>query len=143
MQRATIDGFELALSLEARDPPARIRWSTHLKGNVGTHLCMHADVGFRARGQVYINTRTSIICRGRVRFNGFGWDFKDGNPCVVTRWGFLAERRPGFSDHSTPDGFDDALDGWNQRLLAGPRRADGTELNSRGVADRGAPATVF
>ena len=54
MQRATIDGFELAVSLEARDLLARIRWSTHLTGNVGTHLFMHADVGFRASGQVYI-----------------------------------------------------------------------------------------
>ena len=28
------------------------RWSTHLKGTVGTDLCMHAHVGFIARGRI-------------------------------------------------------------------------------------------
>ena len=28
------------------------RWSTHMKGTVGTDLCMHAHVGFIARGQI-------------------------------------------------------------------------------------------
>jgi hypothetical protein len=30
------------------------RWSTHMKGTVGTDLCMHAHVGFIARGQIHI-----------------------------------------------------------------------------------------
>ena len=30
------------------------RWSTHMKGTVGTDLCMHAHVGFIVRGQVNV-----------------------------------------------------------------------------------------
>jgi len=30
------------------------RWSTHMKGVAGTDLCMHAHVGFLARGQFQI-----------------------------------------------------------------------------------------
>ena len=30
------------------------RWSTHMKGSVGTDLCMHAHVGFIARGSIGI-----------------------------------------------------------------------------------------
>jgi hypothetical protein len=30
------------------------RWSTHMKNTVGTDLCMHAHVGFIARGQIHI-----------------------------------------------------------------------------------------
>ena len=30
------------------------RWSTHMKGTVGGDLCMHAHVGFIARGRVHI-----------------------------------------------------------------------------------------
>src|SRR5438552_14248237 len=29
------------------------RWSTHVKPNVGTELCMHAHVGFLARGRIH------------------------------------------------------------------------------------------
>jgi len=32
--------------------PAGFRWSTHMKPIVGTDLCMHAHVGFLARGRV-------------------------------------------------------------------------------------------
>jgi hypothetical protein len=34
--------------------PAGFRWSTHMKGIAGTEWCMHAHVGFLARGQVHI-----------------------------------------------------------------------------------------
>ena len=34
--------------------PAGFRWSTHMKGVVGTNYCMHAHVGFLARGHVQI-----------------------------------------------------------------------------------------
>jgi hypothetical protein len=34
--------------------PPGFRWSTHMKGIVGTDLCMHAHVGFLARGQIHI-----------------------------------------------------------------------------------------
>jgi hypothetical protein len=30
------------------------RWSTHMKGTVGTDLCMHAHIGFIARGRIHI-----------------------------------------------------------------------------------------
>ena len=34
--------------------PPGFRWSTDMKAIVGTELCMHAHVGFLARGQVHI-----------------------------------------------------------------------------------------
>lgn len=34
--------------------PPGFRWSTHMKPIVGTDLCMHAHVGFLARGQIHI-----------------------------------------------------------------------------------------
>jgi hypothetical protein len=34
--------------------PPGFRWSTHMKSLVGTDLCMHAHVGFLARGQIQI-----------------------------------------------------------------------------------------
>ena len=30
------------------------RWSTHMKPKIGTDLCMHAHVGFIARGRIHI-----------------------------------------------------------------------------------------
>src|ERR1051326_4144301 len=34
--------------------PPGFRWSTDMKGIAGTDLCMHAHVGFLARGQIHI-----------------------------------------------------------------------------------------
>ncbi len=34
--------------------PPGFRWSTGMKGIAGTELCMHAHVGFLARGQIHI-----------------------------------------------------------------------------------------
>jgi hypothetical protein len=34
--------------------PAGFRWSTHMKPIIGTERCMHAHVGFLARGQVHV-----------------------------------------------------------------------------------------
>lgn len=34
--------------------PAGFRWSTHMKSIVGSELCMHAHVGFLARGRVHV-----------------------------------------------------------------------------------------
>jgi hypothetical protein len=34
--------------------PPGFRWSTDMKAIVGTELCMHAHVGFLARGQIHI-----------------------------------------------------------------------------------------
>jgi hypothetical protein len=33
------------------------RWSTHMKDTVGTDLCMHAHVGFIARGRIGVKYR--------------------------------------------------------------------------------------
>jgi hypothetical protein len=40
--------------------PPGFNWSTHLSNVVGTELCMHAHVGFMARGQ--INVRFADGC---------------------------------------------------------------------------------
>ena len=37
------------------------RWSTHLKPTVGTELCMHAHVGFIARGRVHVEYADGAI----------------------------------------------------------------------------------
>ena len=34
--------------------PAGFRWSKDMKASVGTDLCMHAHVGFLARGEIHI-----------------------------------------------------------------------------------------
>jgi hypothetical protein len=34
--------------------PVGFRWSVDMKPNVGTDLCMHAHVGFLARGEIHI-----------------------------------------------------------------------------------------
>jgi hypothetical protein len=34
--------------------PPGFRWSTHMKPLIGTERCMHAHVGFLARGQVHV-----------------------------------------------------------------------------------------
>jgi hypothetical protein len=34
--------------------PPGFRWSTHMKDTVGTRLCMHAHVGFIARGRIHM-----------------------------------------------------------------------------------------
>jgi hypothetical protein len=34
--------------------PVGFRWSTHIKPIVGTDLCMHAHVGFLARGRIQV-----------------------------------------------------------------------------------------
>jgi hypothetical protein len=37
------------------------RWSTHMKGTVGTDLCMHAHVGFIARGRIHVEYADGCI----------------------------------------------------------------------------------
>jgi hypothetical protein len=41
--------------------PAGFRWSTHMKAIVGTDLCMHAHVGFLARGRIHIEYADGCI----------------------------------------------------------------------------------
>ena len=41
--------------------PAGFRWSTDMKPIVGTELCMHAHVGFLARGEIHIEYADGCI----------------------------------------------------------------------------------
>jgi hypothetical protein len=41
--------------------PAGFRWSKHMKPLVGTDLCMHAHVGFLARGRIHIEYADGCI----------------------------------------------------------------------------------
>src|SRR6185295_4641936 len=43
--------------------PAGFRWSTHMKSAVGTDLCMHAHVGFLARGQIEVRYADGCIAK--------------------------------------------------------------------------------
>ena len=41
--------------------PLGFRWSTHIKPIVGTDFCMHAHVGFLARGQIHVQYEDGCI----------------------------------------------------------------------------------
>ncbi len=41
--------------------PVGFRWSVDMKPNVGTDLCMHAHVGFLARGEIHIEYADGCI----------------------------------------------------------------------------------
>lgn len=41
--------------------PAGFRWSTHMKPIVGTDLCMHAHIGFLARGRIHVEYRNGTV----------------------------------------------------------------------------------
>jgi hypothetical protein len=49
--------------------PAGFRWSTHMKSTVGTELCMHAHVGFLARGRVHVEYADGVV----VEFSHRRW----------------------------------------------------------------------
>jgi hypothetical protein len=59
-ERRTIGGLQLdivqagACRVKRVIYPPGFRWSTDMKAIVGTQLCMHAHVGFLARGQIHI-----------------------------------------------------------------------------------------
>jgi hypothetical protein len=42
------------------------RWSTHMKGLVGTELCMHAHAGFLARGEIHIEYADGCVLELRA-----------------------------------------------------------------------------
>ena len=89
--------------------PAGFRWSTHMKATVGTELCMHAHVGFIARGRVHVEYADGSVAEFVAPqvveiFPGHeGWVVGD-EPAVliefdferetVNRLGMTAERRP-------------------------------------------------
>lgn len=66
-ERRTIGGVELEVGKAGAARVKRMvyqpgfRWSTHMKPIVGTDLCMHAHVGFLARGQIHIEYADGCI----------------------------------------------------------------------------------
>ena len=46
--------------------PPGFRWSTHMRPNVETELCMHAHVGFLARGEIHIEYGDGCIVEHRA-----------------------------------------------------------------------------
>jgi hypothetical protein len=46
--------------------PAGFRWSTDMKPIVGTELCMHAHVGFLARGEIHIEYADGCVVEHRA-----------------------------------------------------------------------------
>ncbi len=75
--------------------PAGFRWSTHMKPFSGTEWCMHAHVGFLARGEVHIRfadgcTREFRAPAALVIEPGHeGW--VGGEPAVVIEFDFERE----------------------------------------------------
>ena len=43
--------------------PPGFRWSTHVKPVVGTDVCMHAHVGFLARGEIHVQYEDGCILK--------------------------------------------------------------------------------
>ena len=83
------------------------RWSTHMKDNVGTDLCMHAHVGFIARGRVGVEygdgTRREFTAPEAVAIapGHDGWVIGD-EPAVLIEVDFMGETaaRFGMTDRS-------------------------------------------
>jgi hypothetical protein len=46
--------------------PAGFRWSVHMKPIVGTDLCMHAHVGFLAKGEIHIEYADGCVAEYRA-----------------------------------------------------------------------------
>jgi hypothetical protein len=46
--------------------PAGFRWSKDMKPVVGTDLCMHAHVGFLARGEIHIEYADGCVVEGKA-----------------------------------------------------------------------------
>ena len=76
--------------------PAGFRWSVHMKPTSGTGLCMHAHVGFLARGSIHIGfadgcvrefTAPQVIA---IEPGHDGWVVGD-EPAVVIEFDFAGE----------------------------------------------------
>lgn len=46
--------------------PAGFRWSAHMKPIVGTERCMHAHIGFLARGEIHIEYADGCVVEHRA-----------------------------------------------------------------------------
>jgi hypothetical protein len=77
------------------------RWSTHMKQVVGTDLCMHAHVGFLARGQIHIQYADGCALEFAapqalsIEPGHDGWVVGD-EPAVVIEVDFEGETAPRF-----------------------------------------------
>jgi hypothetical protein len=66
-ERRTVGGVQLEVAragsarVKRMIYPAGFRWSVDMKPNVGTELCMHAHVGFLARGSIHIGYADGCI----------------------------------------------------------------------------------
>jgi hypothetical protein len=92
--------------------PVGFRWSTHMKPIVGTDHCMHAHVGFLARGQVHVRYADGCTLEFAapqvivVEPEHDGWVVGD-EPAVVIEFDFEGEtaRRMGMPEahcHTPP-----------------------------------------
>jgi hypothetical protein len=76
--------------------PVGFRWSTHMKSFAGTEWCMHAHVGFLARGQVHIEFADGCVREFRapaalvIEPGHEGWVEGD-EPAVVIEFDFERE----------------------------------------------------
>jgi hypothetical protein len=85
--------------------PAGFRWSTDMKRAVGTDLCMHAHVGFLARGEIHIEYADGCIVEHKapqivaIEPGHDGW-VVGNEPVVLIEFDFEGEtvRRLGMPD---------------------------------------------
>jgi hypothetical protein len=85
--------------------PAGFRWSVDMKPIVGTDLCMHAHVGFLARGEIHIEYADGCVVEHRapqivaIEPGHDGWVVGD-EPVVLIEFDFEGDtvRRLGMPD---------------------------------------------
>ena len=110
-ERRTIGGVQLEVGRtgEARVKrmiyPAGFRWSVDMKPIVGTDLCMHAHVGFLARGRIHIEYADGCVAEYKapeivtIEPGHDGWVVGD-EPAVLIEFDFERDtvRRLGMPD---------------------------------------------
>ena len=85
--------------------PPGFRWSTDMKPAVGTELCMHAHVGFLARGEIHIEYADGCIVEHKapqivaIEPGHDGW-VVGSEPVVIIEFDFESDtiRRTGMPD---------------------------------------------
>ena len=89
--------------------PVGFRWSVDMKPAVGTDLCMHAHVGFLARGEIHIEYADGCVVEHKapqimaIEPGHDGWVVGD-EPVVVIEFAFEGEtvQRLGMPDAHRP-----------------------------------------
>jgi hypothetical protein len=85
--------------------PVGFRWSVDMKPSVGTDLCMHAHVGFLARGEIHVEYADGCVVEHRapqivaIEPGHDGWVVGD-EPVVLIEFDFEGDtvRRLGMPD---------------------------------------------